>query len=65
MELKLEDLTELQSPGQYANKEVDLIGGCDFTKIDACGDSAPHYRLRYQVKRVPDATGGVLVDPNP
>jgi hypothetical protein len=66
VELVGEDLEEeLQSPGQYVDKEVDLIGGCDFTEVNDCGGSAPHYRLRYQVRRVPDATGGAPVDPNP
>jgi hypothetical protein len=66
VEFKLEDLTELQSPGQRTEtKEVDLGGGCDFTKVSACDDSAPHYRLRYSVRRAPDATGGLPVDPNP
>jgi hypothetical protein len=65
IEFKTEDLNDLQSPGQYVDKEIDLTGGCDLTKIDTCGDSAPHYRLRYRVTRVRDATGGSPVDPNP
>lgn len=65
VEIKLEDLAELTAAGQSREGMVDLEGGCDFTQINTCGDSAPHYRLWYRVKRVPDATGGVLVDPNP
>jgi hypothetical protein len=64
LEFKIEDLNELQSPGQKVVKEVDLQAGCDFTEMDDCGGSAPHYRLRYLIKRVPDATV-VPVDPNP
>lgn len=66
VEVKMEDLSGLQSPGQTSEvKEIDLVGGCDFTKIDSCGSTAPHYVVRYTVKRMNDATGAVLVDPNP
>jgi hypothetical protein len=65
VELKLEDLTELQSPGQSFSRTINLIGGCDDT-LATCGSSGgPHYEIRYEVKRVPDATGGLLVNPNP
>ncbi|MGD9501460.1 MAG: hypothetical protein AB7V40_03110, partial [Methyloceanibacter sp.] len=66
IEIKSDDLAMLQSPGDEVRKEVDLVGGCDSTKIDTCGDDAPLYRLRYAIRRVPDAAGGgVLVNPNP
>jgi hypothetical protein len=64
VEFKIEDLNELQSPGQEVVKEVELFGGCDFTERTDCEDTAPKYRLRYVIKRVPDATV-VPVDPNP
>ena len=65
VELKLDDLSELTAPGQSLVREIDLGGGCDFTQVSACDDSAPHYRLRYVVKRVPDAAAGLPVNPNP
>jgi hypothetical protein len=65
VELSLEDLSELQQSGQSFTREVDLVGGCDATKTACNSGGAPHYRLRYVVKRVPDAAGGPAVDPNP
>jgi hypothetical protein len=65
VELTLEDLGQLQAPGQTYERSVNLKAGCDFTTNENCDTSGgPHYRLRYQVKRVADDTGAP-VDPNP
>jgi hypothetical protein len=66
VELKLEDLSELQAPGQSFVKEIVLKGGCDGTQT-ACNvaATAPHYIVRYEIKRLPDASGGLRVNPNP
>jgi hypothetical protein len=65
VELKLEDLNDLVAPGQSFDRTIDLIGGCDSTETPCSSGGAPHYTVRYVVKRVPDATGGAPVDPNP
>jgi hypothetical protein len=62
---ELNAMSELQTPGGHANKQIDLVSGCDATEGFCDKDGAPHYRLRYSVRRVPDATGGLPVDPNP
>ncbi len=65
VELELGDLSELSAPGQFFYRNVDLAGGCDGTER-ACPDGgSPHYWLRYEVKRVPDAAAGLPVNPNP
>jgi hypothetical protein len=64
VELSLEDLSELQAPGQSLKRAIDLIGGCDATQA-TCGGGGPYYVIRYEVKRLPDAAGGLPVDPNP
>jgi hypothetical protein len=64
VELSLEDLSELQAPGQSLVREIGLYGGCDNTESE-CGGGAPHYVIRYEVKRLPDAAGVTPVNPNP
>ena len=65
VELKLEDLSELRVPGQSFLRNIDLIGGCDTTQTTCGSGGGPHYVIRYEVKRLPDAAGGLPVDPNP
>ena len=65
VDFKLEDLAELTAPGQALDRSAGLIGGCDSTEGPCSSGGAPHYILTYQVRRVPDATGGLPVDPNP
>ena len=65
VELKLEDLSELRVPGQSFLRNIDLIGGCDTTQTTCGSGGDPHYVIRYEVKRLPDAAGGLPVDPNP
>lgn len=65
VELTLEDLSELQV-GQFTYKDIRLIDGCDQTAAGTCsGSGAPHYSIRYEIKRLPDASGGLPVNPNP
>lgn len=65
VELKLEDLGDLDTPGDSFLNEIDLIGGCDASEGPCSSGGSPHYRLRYVVTRVRDATGGLPVNPNP
>jgi hypothetical protein len=66
VELTLNDLAELQEPGQLVYKDVVLRGGCDGTEGSCAGEGGgPHYGMRYEVKRLPDAAGGPALDPNP
>ena len=65
VELKLEDLDELRAPGQSFLKSFHLIGGCDSTSSPCSSGGEPNYLVFYEVKRVPDASGGLPVNPNP
>jgi hypothetical protein len=65
VELTLDDLAELQEPGQFVYKDIELRGGCDGTEGSCDGEGGPHYSIRYEIKRVPDAAGVAPVDPNP
>ena len=64
VELKLEDLSELRSPGQSFLRSIELYGGCDNTEFE-CSGGGPHYEISYEVKRLPDAAGVTPVDPDP
>ncbi len=65
VELSLEDLSELRAPGQSFLRGFQLTGGCDATETECNSGGAPDYAISYEVKRLPDAAGGLPVDPNP
>lgn len=65
VDLKLEDLDELHAPGQSFLRSFHLIGGCDSSDGPCSSGGEPDYVLFYEVKRVPDASGGLPVNPNP
>jgi hypothetical protein len=63
VELSLDDLNSLAVGAEVA-RDVELEG-CDATKTGCNSGGAPHYRLTYVITRVPDASGGLPVNPNP
>ena len=65
VELNVEDLDELRSPGQSFPRDIHLTGGCDASESSCASGGSPHYVIYYEVKRLPDAAGGLPVDPNP